>query len=118
MSNNESACSSTWPNEQTQPKIEEHFPARARAGELIELKFDVMHGRGESVYPAGLRLNEDDGFIDALEEAGFSLFDPASPHQPILSTASTDTGAKTEVTLPVLALPKTAGRHELNLPGD
>ncbi len=118
-----SSCSDDWPAERERPKIIERFPKRGISGHVARLELSIEHLPGEIVFPAGLEtMQMISGELSeervALTEAQFKLPDPKSDVQPTLERPS-DAAAgrvKTELSFPLIPLPKEAGRFELTLP--
>jgi hypothetical protein len=105
------------------PKLETHFPTTALAGHEVRLVVVVSHGRGETVLPAGFRLERASDAVRAIEAAKFRIPEPEGGSPPIIDRPSDKEreaeGSKTLATtlsLPFVALPEKAGRHHLVLP--
>jgi len=118
-----SSCVEYVPEGAVRPKVEAHFPPNGTSGHELRLVVVVTHGRGETVLPAGFRIDRGSDAMRAVEAAGFRLPDPASPSQPVIDRpkdADVDDGEPrtrtTTLSLPFLALPEKPGRHALALP--
>jgi hypothetical protein len=104
------------PEGATRPKITEKFPTSGLAGYALPLELEVEHGAGETVLPQGFSLQLRGVEAEALQKSGFMVPSPDGGAPPLLSPMSLDGGVRTKVVVRVVALPKTAGRHELELP--
>jgi hypothetical protein len=120
-------CIEHLPPGATRPRLVESFPPRGFAGYALPLVVLVEHGAGETVLPEGFSLRDDATGLSDLRKAGFTFpaqtgGSPAkvkvldqkakSQNQPSGGNAP----ARTELTIPVLALPKEPGTKELTLP--
>jgi hypothetical protein len=97
------------------PELVERFPERGKSGYVAELEVEVVHGKGESVLPAGFRLRQGDE-LAVLEKLGF--FAPENDGGAPAATTTVDEGdrARTTLRIPWVLLPPRAGRQELELP--
>jgi hypothetical protein len=112
-------CVETGPSGAERPRITESFPERATSGYEATLRVVVAHGKGEVVLPHGIELQRDGEAAKALAAAGFELPDQDGGAGARLSSVDLDakTGRRqTTLELPLLVLPKDAGRHVLVLP--
>jgi len=83
----------------------------------------VTHGRGETVLPAGFRIDRGSDSVRALEAAGFRIPETTGGSPPVLDRpkdADLEDVEKrtltTSLSLPFIALPEKPGRHALRLP--
>lgn len=97
-------------------KLEDTFPEKGEAGYVAALRVVVDHGRGETVLPNGLQFQLGGDQIDALQKAGFVLPSPGSSSGPQITKEDQGDRTRTTVTIPFVALPPKAGRHQLTLP--
>lgn len=111
-----SSCVEHIPDGAIKPKITENFPSKGLAGYALPLELIIEHGAGESVLPQGFSLQSRGVETDALQKSGFMIPSPDGGAPPTLAPMSLDGGAKTRVVIQVVALPKSAGRHEMELP--
>jgi hypothetical protein len=111
-----SSCVEHVPEGATKPRVTEKFPTGGLAGYALPLEVEVEHGAGESVLPQGFSLQLRGVEAEALQKSGFMVPSPDGGAPPVLSPMSLDGGVKTKVVLHVVALPKSAGRHEMELP--
>lgn len=109
-------CIEHLPPGATRPKLTEAFPARGLAGYALPLEITVEHGAGETVLPQGFALRDDAAGLSDLRKAGFVFPSQTGGSPARVEPMSVDGGARTKVTIPVLALPKEAGSKELTLP--
>jgi hypothetical protein len=86
------------------------------AGHVAELRVEVQHLLGEQVFPGGVELAEDAPERALLERAHFRLPDRASAVRPELERVEQGARATTTLVLPLIPLPPSAGRAELELP--
>jgi hypothetical protein len=120
-------CIEHLPEGATRPRLIESFPPRGFAGYALPLVVLVEHGAGETVLPEGFSLRDDATGLSDLRKAGFTFpsqtgGSPAQVHVLDEKAKSQNppsgkpVGARTELTIPVLALPKEPGTKELTLP--
>jgi hypothetical protein len=111
-----STCKETFPAGSQRPKVTESFPDRGKSGYALVLDLVLEHGRGETVLPSGLGAHTSGDEAQALERAGFFLPNVKGTARPLLETKVEGERARSHLTIPVVALPKKPGRHELELP--
>lgn len=109
-------CIESVPPGAKRPKVTEAFPTRGLAGYALSLEVSVEHGAGETVLPQGFSLRDDATGLGDLRKAGFVFPAQGGGSPARLETVSVDGGARTKLTIPLLALPKEAGSKELVLP--
>lgn len=117
------SCVEYVPEGAVRPKVEAHFPPNGDSGHELRLVVVVTHGKGETVLPAGFRIERASDAMRAVEAAGFRLPDASSPSRALIDRPSHDDGGDAEkqtvsttLSLPFLALPDKPGRHALRLP--
>jgi hypothetical protein len=111
------SCAEHVPEGVSRPKLVDRFPPRGTSGYAASLEVVVEHGKGETVLPQGPKAQTGGEAVQALAEAGFYLPDPDGGAGPTVSRADLDaTSSRTTVTLPLLVLPATPGRHRMTLP--
>jgi hypothetical protein len=111
-----SSCQETWSKERERPLLATRLPDRGTAGHLTWLVIEVDHGVGEQVLPGGVELSADAPEVRLLAAAEFVLPHPASPVKASMERKDSGARAKTTIRLPLIPLPKAAGRHVLELP--
>jgi hypothetical protein len=111
-----SSCVEHVPEGATKPRVTEKFPTSGLAGYALPLEVEVEHGAGETVLPQGFSLQQRGVEAEALQKSGFMVPSPDGGAPPSLSPMSLDGGVKTKVVIHVVALPRSAGRHEMELP--
>ncbi|MET0594512.1 MAG: hypothetical protein ABW133_17560, partial [Polyangiaceae bacterium] len=104
------------PSGATRPVMKESFPQRATSGYAAALEVPIEHGKGETVLPQGFQVQSSGAAARTLQEAGFVLPDVDGGAGPVRTTETTQTGATTKVSIPVLVLPKEPGRNRMLLP--
>lgn len=115
----ETGCVDSWPEDRERPKFIEKFPTRGIAGHVSVLEVAVEHLPGETVFPAGIALHSSSDEADRLKSAEFYFPHPTSDVKPQLDRTKPAQGKKTtstRVKIPLIPLPKEAGRRELTLP--
>lgn len=110
------ACEETWSKDRQRPNLETRLPDRGTSGHVAWLTIVVDHLVGEQVLPGGVELAADAPEVRLLKAAEFVLPHPQSPVKASLDRKDAGTRAKTEIRLPLIPLPKQAGRHVLELP--
>jgi len=110
------ACQETWSKERARPSVIERLPERGTSGHVAWLSIEIEHGSGEQVLPGGLELAAEAPEVRLLRAAEFLLPDQTSEVKPSLTRKEAGARAKTEIRLPLIPLPKAAGRHVLSLP--
>jgi len=110
------SCQETWSKERERPKLEVKLPERGTSGHVAWLTIDVEHGAGEQVLPGGIELSADAPEVRLLRAAEFVLPHPSSPIKATLARKAAGARAETEIRLPLIPLPRQAGRHVLELP--
>lgn len=110
------SCVEQLPEGATRPQIVETFAERGTSGYAVSLEVTVKHGKGETVLPAGFKVQSSSDAARALQAAGFALPDQDGGSGPTLTREETDTGATTKLVIPFVPLPKEAGRNEMTLP--
>jgi len=115
------SCSEYLPKGARRPRMTVKLPRRAISGYAVRLTVIITHGPGETVLPAGFRVNRASHASKALEEAGFTIPEPDGGSPPGIDRADPESAAgKKELTstlsLPFVPLPKEAGRQRLVLP--
>jgi hypothetical protein len=111
----------------------EHLPAGAERPEVTDviapsglsgyasvLRIKVVHGRGERVFPNGIRIESSAQAVEELKTAGFVIPDQDGGGAAKITFSESDSvrpdHASTTIDLPVLVLPPKPGRHHLTLP--
>ena len=110
------SCIEHIPEGATRPPLEESFPARGYSGYALPLRVVVHHGKGETVLPNGFHVQRDSDAARAMDVAGFVFPSPDGGSAPTLARRDEGESSVTEVVIPLVALPPTAGRHELTVP--
>ncbi len=112
-------CVDSWPEDRARPVLREHFPTRGTSGHVSVLEIEVQHLPGETVFPAGIALDSKSDEADRLKSASFYFPHPTSDVKPKLERAAAEKGkdkTSTKLKIPLIPLPKEAGRKELTLP--
>ncbi|MEN9577636.1 MAG: hypothetical protein RJA70_645 [Pseudomonadota bacterium] len=109
-------CVESIPEGKAKPAFTEQFPAQGKSGHLVDLLVLIQHGQGERILPGALEIQHDSEAAKALLRAGFMLPDARGSARPRVSSKATPDGVTSTVKIPVVPLPKEAGRHELLLP--
>jgi hypothetical protein len=110
------SCTEHVPPGATRPDMTEKFPERGISGYASTLEITVTHGKGESVLPAGFKVQGGSDAARALSASGFVIPEADGGSGPSLETEERDGTSRTKVTIPFLALPKEPGRHAMLLP--
>jgi hypothetical protein len=110
------SCVENVPEGKPRPKVKEKLPDKALSGHLLNFEVTVRHGKGETVLPAGLKLEREGEAADALEAAGFLLPDPKGPLQPTQHSEQQGDMVVTTLTVPFIPLAPKSGRQQLTLP--
>ncbi|MCU0655535.1 MAG: hypothetical protein MUF64_09675 [Polyangiaceae bacterium] len=110
------SCVEHIPEGASRPRLVEKFPTVGLAGYALPLEVWIEHGAGETVLPQGFSLQSRGVEAEALQKSGFMVPSPDGGAPPSLAPMSADGGARTRVVVQVVALPKSAGRHEMVLP--
>lgn len=111
-----STCIERIPTGRPRPGLSEKVADRALSGHRVTLEVTVEHGKGETVFPGGLRLQFEGEAAQTLEKAGFLLPAAGATQEPTLKVVPRGTTAATTVEVPLLVLAPKPGRHELTLP--
>jgi len=109
-------CIERIPSGRPRPKLTERIANKALSGHLVTLQVTVEHGKGETVFPGGLRLQFEGDAARALEKSGFVLPAHGGSAEPALNVVARGSSAVTTVDIPLLVLADKSGRHELELP--
>jgi hypothetical protein len=112
-------CVETAPSGVDRPQMVDTFPERGKSGYVATLRAVVSHGKGETVLPRGLELQNESDTARALKSAGFALPEQDSGAGARLSSIDVDAKSgrrQTTLELPLVALPAEPGRHTLVLP--
>ena len=109
-------CVETIPPGASRPVLSDVLPSRGLSGYATTLVITVHHGKGERVLPGGLELQQSSDAAKALKEEGWVIPDQDGGAAARLTTKSSPAETETTIELPLLALPKTPGRHELRVP--
>jgi hypothetical protein len=109
-------CVERIPSGRPRPTLTEKIADKALSGHLVHLQVTVEHGKAETVFPGGLRLEVEGDAARALEKSGFVLPARGGSAEPSLSVAPRGNSAVTTVDIPLLVLAEKSGRHELMLP--
>ncbi|MBN1610650.1 MAG: hypothetical protein JW940_28735 [Polyangiaceae bacterium] len=109
-------CIERIPSGRPRPKLTERIADKALSGHLVTLQVTVEHGKAETVFPGGLRLQFEGDAARALEKSGFALPMRGGSAEPSLKVAARGNSAVTTVDVPLLVLADQSGRHELVLP--
>lgn len=109
-------CVENVPQGATRPKITTKFPRAGTSGYAAMLEVELEHGKGETVLLDKLRMLRGTRASKLLEAQGFALPEADGGAPLTMSTEDAEAGARTVIQIPVLLLPKSAGRHELELP--
>ncbi len=115
----DAGCVDSWPEDRERPKLVEKFPTRGTAGHVSVLEVAIEHLPGETVFPAGIALDSSSDEADRLKSAEFHFPHPSSDVKAKLDRTKPKEGKKTASTtvkIPLIPLPKEAGRRELTLP--
>lgn len=110
------SCQETWSKERERPRLSLELPERGTSGHVAWLVIVVEHGAGEQVLPGGIELAADAPEVRLLRLAEFALPRPESPVKASLERTPGSPRAKTTIRLPLIPLPKNAGRHVLTVP--
>jgi hypothetical protein len=113
-------CVEVIPTGAQKPLIADTFPTRGLSGYAAVLEVHVEHGKGESVLPRGLELQNAAEAAKELKTAGFVIPDQdggaAAQLEPSTVAAAHADRALTTLYVPLLVLPPEPGRHTLTLP--
>lgn len=109
-------CVETLPTGAARPTMTDVFPERGLSGYASTLVVTVEHGNGEHVLPNGLELQQESDAAKTLKDEGWVFPDQDGGAAARLSSKPSGARTTTVLELPLLALPKTPGRHELVLP--
>ena len=109
-------CVERVPAGASRPVLTDTLPSRGLSGYASTLVITVHHGKGERVLPNGLELQSASEAASELKEEGWVIPDQDGGAAARLTTTTSAAGTETTVELPLLALPKTAGRHSLRVP--
>lgn len=109
-------CVETIPAGGARPAMVDVFPTRGLSGYASSLIVTVEHGKGERVLPNGLELQQASDAAKALKDAGWVLPEQDGGAGARLSVTPFGDKSRTVLELPLLALPKGPGRHELEVP--
>jgi len=109
-------CQDTFPANGERPKVTETFPAKGFTGYALVLDLAIEHKKGETVLPSGFGTKSSGDDVKALEHAGFFLPNPGGGTAPSLEVNDVGDHKKSQLKIPVIALPKKPGRAELELP--
>lgn len=110
------SCTEHLPKGAVRPEMTEVFPAQGLSGYAAELQISVVHGKGETVLPDGLRIQKQSDAAKALEEAHFVIPEPDGGAGFSISTEGTETQSTTKVRIPFVPLPPDPGRNYMVLP--
>jgi hypothetical protein len=115
-----SGCVEVVPTGAQKPLIVETFPSRGLSGYAAVLEVRIEHGKGESVLPRGLELQNAAEAAKELKAAGFVIPDQdggAAAHLEASGIAAVQADRTlTTLYVPLLVLPPEPGRHTLTLP--
>lgn len=111
-----SACVERIPEGKQRPKLSEKIETRGTSGHAHRLELTVEHGPGETVLPAGFRIETGSDEFKALEASRFFLPDASGPAAPRLERTPGTERASTKVQLWFVPLPDKPGRNVLTLP--
>jgi hypothetical protein len=111
-------CVETAPPGAERPKMVDSFPERGLSGYAATLHVVVSHGKGETVLPRGLELQNESDTAKALTAAGFAFPDQDGGAGARLSSLDDAKTGKRQTTLdlPLVVLPAEPGRHTLVVP--
>ena len=109
-------CVETIPTGATRPEMTETFPDEGISGYAANLELVIKHGKGETVFPNGFKVQSGSDALRVLEKAGFAIPEVDGGSGPKLETKVEHDIATTKVTLPILVLPPQAGRVSMTLP--
>jgi hypothetical protein len=110
------ACQETWSRDRERPKLTLNLPQRGTSGHVAWLGIALEHGKGEQVLPGGIELAADAPEVQLLKAAEFALPSATSAVKATLERKEAGARATTEIRLPLIPLPKQAGRHVLVVP--
>ncbi|MEP7120405.1 MAG: hypothetical protein ABJE95_05835 [Byssovorax sp.] len=110
------SCIEKIPAGATRPSMREAFPSRGLSGYAANLVVTITHGKGETVFPGGIKLGSDESAAKALKEVGFVIPDADGGAPFLIEIKENDVSATTTVTLPFVPLPKDPGRNTIDLP--
>jgi hypothetical protein len=112
-------CVESIPKGAERPTLTETFPLHGTSGWAATLAITIKHGKGERVLPAGLDLSNATEMKKVLDAAGFAVPEQDASASARLWTDPDDKASPvttTHLDLPVVLLPKKAGRAKLDLP--
>ncbi len=109
-------CVETIPSGATRPEMTEKFPDEAISGYAANLELVIKHGKGETVFPNGFKVQAGSEALRSLEKQGFAIPDVDGGSGPKMETKVDHDSATTTVTLPILILPPAPGRVSMTLP--
>jgi hypothetical protein len=113
-------CVDTFPPGAMHPLITDTIDPRGRSGYASTLVVKVEHGKGERVLPTGLDLQTGSDAAKELAAAGWVIPVQDGSGGARITTGPLDAAhpdrSLTTIELPLVALPKEAGRHVLILP--
>jgi len=110
------ACQETWSQDRERPKLTLNLPERGTSGHVAWLDIALEHGKGEQVLPGGIELSADAPEVKLLSASQFVLPHAKSAVKATLERKETGARATTAIRLPLIPLPKQAGRHVLVVP--
>ncbi len=113
-------CVEVIPQGAQRPEVTDTLPDRGRSGYAATLVVKVLHGKGETVLPAGLSLQSTSDVAKQLKTSGWAFPDQDGSAGARLTVSAPDPKKAGKVTttleLPLVALPDKPGRHVLTLP--
>ncbi len=110
------SCIEKIPEGATKPTMRERFPERGFSGYAANLEITITHGLGETVFPGGIKLGNDEAAAKALKDVGFVIPDADGGAPFLIETTPGAATAITTITIPFVALPRDPGRNTLDLP--
>ncbi|MBK8251420.1 MAG: hypothetical protein IPK82_01970 [Polyangiaceae bacterium] len=109
-------CTEVIPQGANRPAVIETFPERGVSGYTSNLVLTITHGKGETVMPAGFKVQASSEALKTLQTMGFAIPDQDGGSPAVVERRDQETNAVTTVTIPFVALPPDPGRTEMILP--
>jgi hypothetical protein len=113
-------CTEHLPAGAERPDVTDVLAPAGLSGYAAVLRVKVTHGKGERVFPNGLRIDATTQALEELKSAGFAIPDQDGGGAATITVNEKDSArpdrSSTAVELPVVALPPKPGRQTLVLP--
>ncbi len=109
-------CVETLPPGAVRPTMTDAFPEKGMSGYASSLVVTIDHGKGERVLANGLELQQASDAAKALTDQGWVIPNQDGGAAARVTIQPMGERTKTTLELPLLALPKEPGRHQLTLP--